>query len=72
METPTAALAVPAIDGGQSAEALERGVRGGEIESLRVEVFPCPLAVVLMLLVGWVGQCTEEIGITAGSADQRR
>src|SRR5690349_9656526 len=68
METRTAALAVPAIDGGQSAEALERGVRGGEIESLRVEAFPRPLAVVLMLLVGWVGQCFEEIGITAGSA----
>jgi len=31
METPTAALAVLAIDGGQSAEALERGVRGAAL-----------------------------------------
>jgi hypothetical protein len=47
---------------------LERGVRGGEVEGLRVEVFSRPPPVLLVLLVVWVGQCFEEIGIAARSA----
>ena len=49
-------------------EVLERGVRGGEVEGFRVEVFSRPLPVLLVLLVGRVGQYFEEIGIAAGSA----
>jgi hypothetical protein len=34
-------------------EVLERGVRGGEVEGFRVEVFSRPLPVLLVLLVGF-------------------
>ena len=47
---------------------LERCVRDGEIEGSGIEVLSSPLSILLMLRVGGVGQCFEEIGVAVGAA----
>jgi len=51
-----------------SAVTLERCVRYGEIEGGGIEVLSSPLSILLMLRMGVVGQCFEEIGVAASAA----